>query len=232
MKKFTFLLIGLALSISTLSAQDISLSWEGEPLEEVIYVFGSQFDSEIVAHAVVTNNTGADMTVKVHREQLELQEGALSQFCWGLCFPPNTDDSPSGTLIPAGESTTDEWFSGHYLPQGIWGASTVEYTFYNEDNEDQFAKVTFVYSATLASIGDQEEASFSMYPNPAKDQVTLEASSRIKQVTIFDITGKQVYTSPADDSKVVVNVNEFENGIYLVRLETEQGTRVEKLNIR
>lgn len=232
MKKITILLVGLVLAFSTLSAQDITLSWEGEPLEETIYIFGSQFDPEIVSHVVVTNNTSESMDVKVRRDQIEMQEGTLSQFCWGLCYPPNTDESPSAFTLGAGQSTTDEYFSGHYLPQGIWGASTVEYEFFNMNNEGQFAKVTVIYSATLAGIGDQEEASVNMYPNPATDQVTLESNSRIKQVSIFDLTGKKILSSPADDSKVVVNVNSLENGIYLVRLETEYGTRVEKLNKR
>ncbi len=233
MKKITILLMGLVLAFSTLTAQDITLSWEGEPLEETIYVFGSQFDAEIVAHVIVTNNTNESMDVKVRRDQIEMQEGTLSQFCWGgSCFPPNVDESPSAYTIGAGESTPDEIFSGHYLPQGIWGASSVEYEFYNMNNEDQYAKVTVIYSATLAGIGDQEETSINMYPNPATDQVTLEANSRIKQVSIFDLTGKKVLSSLADDSKVVVNINSLENGIYLVRLETEHGTRVEKLNKR
>ena len=234
MKKFTILLLGLVLSISTLTAQEITLSWEGEPIEETIYVFGSQFDAEIVFHAVVTNNTSESMKVRVHREQIELVDGALSQFCWGLCYPPNTNDSPAtwDYDLGAGESTSDEYFSGHYLPQTMWGASTVEYTFYNVGNEDQNAKVTVVYSATLAGIGDQEEASINMYPNPATDQVTLESNSRINQVSIFDLTGKEVFSTPANDNKVVVDINSLENGIYLVRLETEQGTRVEKLNKR
>ena len=90
MKKITLLLLGFVLGVSTLSAQDILLTWEGEPLEETIYVFGSQFDAEIVAHAVVTNNTDESMDIKVRRDQLEMQEGTMSQFCWGLCYPPNT----------------------------------------------------------------------------------------------------------------------------------------------
>ncbi|MEJ2594597.1 MAG: T9SS type A sorting domain-containing protein [bacterium] len=233
MKRITILFFAFFLVSGMLRAQEeLTLTWEGEPIEGTVYVFGSQFDAEIVAHAIVTNNTSQSRDIKVKRTQVEMQEGTLSQFCWGLCYPPNTDESPQFYTLGAGASSPDEYFSGHYLPNGIWGASTVEYEFFDANDEDVFVKMTVVYSATLASIGDNDEASFSLYPNPAIDKVTLEAESRIQRVSIFDLTGKQILTVPANDLKVVVDVQSLQRGIYLVRLDTERGARVEKMHKR
>ena len=233
MKKITFLILGLFLAFGILNAQgELTLTWEGEPIEETVYVFGSQFDAEIVSHAVVTNNTSQSRDIKVHRTQIEMQEGTMSQFCWGLCYPPNTDESPQFYTLGAGQSSPDEYFSGHYLPMGVWGASTVEYEFFDMNDEDVFVKMTVVYSATLADIGDHDQASFRIYPNPAVNHVTFEAESRIQRVSIFDITGKQVLSVPADNLKAEVDVHMLQSGIYLVRIDTEKGVRVEKMHKR
>ena len=233
MKKITLLALGLFLAIGTLIAQEeLTLTWEGEPVESPVYYFGSQFDAEIVSHAVVTNNTSQSRDIKVRRTQIEMEEGTMSQFCWGLCYPPNVNESPQFLTLGAGESSTDEYFSGHYLPNGIWGASTVEYEFFDANDEEVFAKMTVIYSATLAGIGDKKEISFRIYPNPAESQVTFESDSRIRQVGIFDLTGKQVAEIKANDVKVSANVSTLQRGIYLVRLETEDGPRVEKLHKR
>jgi hypothetical protein len=228
MRKFTILLFAMALAFGTLSAQDLTLSWEGEPIESPMYVFGSQFDAEIVAHAVVTNNSSISRNLKVRRTQVEMQAGALSQFCWGLCYPPNVDESPQFLTLGPGESSTDEYFSGHYLPNGIWGASTVEYEFFDMEDEDVFVKVTVIYSATLASIGDQDEDIFRLYPNPATDQFTIESKSKMTRVAVFDLTGKEILSQQVDNLKIAMNVSNLESGVYLVRMETEKGTRVEK----
>jgi len=233
MKRFTFLMIGLVLVFTTLNAQQpLSLSWDGEPIDGAITVFGDQFDAEIVAHAIVTNNTDQAMNVKVRRNQLEMQEGTMSQFCWGLCYPPNVNESAQFLVIKAGDSSDDEAFSGHYLPNGIWGASIVEYEFYNMDNEDQNVKMTVMYSATLSGFEDKEEVTFSMYPNPAINQLTIESKDAIQHLGIFDLTGKSVYESDFEQSKVDVNVEFLDSGIYLVRLQTKAGEVVKKLSVR
>lgn len=234
MKKFTFILFGLFLIVATANAQDpLTLSWEGEPIEGDVTVFGDQNDAEIISYANVTNNTGESMNIKVRRNRIYMEPGSSSQFCWaGLCYPPMLDESPGFQTLAPGETSASEDFSGHYIPNGAWGASQIEYEFFNADDETVSVKMMVTFSATVSGFEDNTAASFSMYPNPVQDQLTLEANSRIEKVSVFDITGKEVYSIPTDNNKVVVNVNFLERGIYLVKLETERGTRVEKLNKR
>lgn len=231
MKKITLLLTGIILGFAVMNAQDLTLSWEGEPLGDTVYVFGSQWDAEIVSHAVVTNNTSAAIEVKVLRTRLEMQDPpANSQFCWaGSCYPPNMDLSGSSTTIGAGESSDEENFSGHYIPAGVWGASYIKYKFFDVNNEDTYVEFVAVYSATVSGIEDEEAASVSLYPNPAVDKVTFESTSRIKKISIYDLTGKMLSSTPANDTKTAIDISFLDKGLYLVRLDTESGTRVEKL---
>lgn len=233
MKRYLILLLVLTLAFSATNAQQpLTLSWDGEPIEGSITVFGDQFDVEIVAHAIVTNNTDQDINVMVRRNQIEMQEGTMSQFCWGLCYPPNVNESSQYLVIKGGESSDDEAFSGHYIPNGIWGASIVEYEFYNMDNEEENVKMTVMFSATLSGFEDKETVTFSMYPNPAINQLTVESKYAVKHLSIFDLTGKCVYESDFEQSKVDVNVEFLDSGIYLVRLQTNAGAVVKKLSVR
>lgn len=233
MKRFIFLAIGFVLAFGIANAQEpLTLSWNGEPIDGTFTFFGDQFDAEIVANAIVTNNTDQDINVKVRRHEIEIMEGTSNLFCWGLCYPPGVDESTMHMTIKAGESSGDEDFSGHYLPNGIWGASTIEYEFFNMDNEEVNVKMVAMFSATLSGFEDKEEVTFSMFPNPAINQVTLETENAIQHVSIFDLTGKSVYESDFEQSKVNVNVEFLDKGIYLVRLQTESGAVVKKLSVR
>jgi hypothetical protein len=234
MKKFTFILVGFVLAFTTLSAQNLSLSWEGEPIGDEMVVYGAQTDAEIVAHAILTNDSDHSMDIKVLRERIEMQENANSQFCWaGSCYPPNTDLSFDMLTLGAGQSCGEEDFSAHYLPNGVWGDSYIKYTFFNENNESEAISVVVQFSATTTGIGDViEETAIAVYPNPANNFVNIESQSRIERIGIYDLTGKAVYNTPVDQNKLKVNIDFLESGIYLIKLETENGTRVEKLNVR
>jgi PKD repeat protein len=59
-----------------------------------------------------------------------------------------------------------------------------------------------------------------VYPNPAKDVITIEVSEMINYgiLTLVDLTGKQVYKSLLNKQNIVP-ISELNNGIYLVKIE-------------
>lgn len=208
------------------------MSWDGEPIDGVFTFFGDQFEDEIVANAIVTNNTDQDIKVKVRRHEIEIMEGTSNLFCWSLCYPPNVDESTMYLTIKAGESSDELDFLGVYLPNGIWGASTIEYEFFDMDNEGVNVKMLAMFSATLSGFEDKETVTFTMYPNPAINQLTVESEDAIQHLSIFNLTGKSVYESDFEQSKVDVNIEFLDSGIYLVRLQSESGAVVKKLSVR
>lgn len=71
-----------------------------------------------------------------------------------------------------------------------------------------------------------------VYPNPATDKVSIESESTLKNISIFSLNGQKVYEMALDQNNVDLNVGQLESGMYMIRLETENGTKVEKLSIR
>lgn len=82
--------------------------------------------------------------------------------------------------------------------------------------------------ATLSATEFQQENVFTMYPNPAKDVVTLQYDLAVNnaEVTIFDVTGRLiqnvVLNSVTGSSEL--NVSSYPAGVYLVLVK--QGAAV------
>ncbi|HRO42737.1 MAG TPA: T9SS type A sorting domain-containing protein [Flavipsychrobacter sp.] len=73
-----------------------------------------------------------------------------------------------------------------------------------------------------------------IYPNPASDVVTVTAPGIIKAVAIYNYTGKEVFNSQltGNHRKIIINTEEFPNGLYLVRITTQNGSTTKKLVIQ
>lgn len=216
----TILFVALSMNVQS---QDLTLSWDGEALGDTVEIIGNPSDFEIVFHAVVHNNTDNGIQIKVRRKQLSMLEGTSSAFCWGLCFPPDTEESADPRLILANGQSTDEEFSGHYTTAGVLGISIVEYMFFNQDNEDQNVKVVAKYWAGFDGIAEDAMKGGSIsdvYPNPATTFVNLDynmpAEVDFAKVQIVNLLGSVVKESNINRSanKLSIDVSDLQGGIY------------------
>lgn len=93
--------------------------------------------------------------------------------------------------------------------------------------------VTAFYKKGLPNTGLLEDkpqsVSFSLYPNPAKQTVTIEGMDlKNATVTIYDITGKQLKAVTMQQSENI-SVSDLHAGIYFVRVSSEKGTATKRL---
>lgn len=75
------------------------------------------------------------------------------------------------------------------------------------------------------------EAQFVVFPNPANDYVTVQASSAIKQIRIFNYVGQVVEEQVAGDSNYTLNTSAMKAGIYFIQVETADGISTQKVVI-
>ena len=73
--------------------------------------------------------------------------------------------------------------------------------------------------------------SFKVYPNPSSDLVAIKGTngSMFTSVQAFDITGRVVYASDATGNSLSIDVSNWNNGIYLVQIATENGVQVKRI---
>ena len=87
---------------------------------------------------------------------------------------------------------------------------------------------------TTAPEGFAElEANFNIYPNPAQSVVNIESSLRGEaQVAIYDMTGRCVKeVSVTDMSKVAINVENLNKGVYFISVQQDRNHNIQKLVI-
>jgi hypothetical protein len=62
-----------------------------------------------------------------------------------------------------------------------------------------------------------------VYPNPARDQVTISSSEAMTRIMVVNYIGQLVEDRELNQNKVVLNTTNYESGVYIVRIETENG---------
>ena len=175
MKHLILLLLSI-FSFSSIVGQSYSLSWLGEDIEEEITIFGEASDVELLFLANLTNESDNTDTIKVERVFIDFEEGAVHLLCWQSCFPANSDSifvSPLSVVLESGETSQDLTFSGHFRPNGISGNSTVKYTFFNINEEDENISVTVHYNTATTSNEEKVDLEnfLSLYPNPSDNKI-------------------------------------------------------------
>ena len=71
-----------------------------------------------------------------------------------------------------------------------------------------------------------------IYPNPSNGIFSVQLGEVIpKNIEIFDLTGKTIYTKNEFDNnkEVVLNLSSISNGIYFIKIATETQSLVKKM---
>lgn len=93
------------------------------------------------------------------------------------------------------------------------------------------------FDALISDVAEPASttASFSLYPNPASDFVTLTIDNKNNSaltLDIYSITGELVRTEMPKQNQQQVNVSDLSNGIFLIELKSAEFTEAQKLIIQ
>lgn len=84
--------------------------------------------------------------------------------------------------------------------------------------------VEVAYGSVTVDVEDVEMENVSLYPNPAKSVVNINAEN-LNKVTVFNAMGQAVYASTVDSDNIMINVESWANGLYFVNMETKDGVK-------
>jgi len=88
------------------------------------------------------------------------------------------------------------------------------------------------FSGSVSGIKDNAINAIQMYPNPAKDQITIEHNLPINNestIMIVNLLGELLYTEPLTSNKQTINIDVLKNGIYFVTIKSKEGILTQKL---
>lgn len=76
------------------------------------------------------------------------------------------------------------------------------------------------------SVGEIPENLTRIFPNPARDFITLTSPEMIRRLEIISLTGELVEAISVDDYSSSFNVNGLKPGIYALRITTKDGKQI------
>lgn len=66
-------------------------------------------------------------------------------------------------------------------------------------------------------------------PNPAVHEVIVKADNNIKSIQLYDVQGRIIATSLVDAFESKLDISNYSKGIYFIKITTEKGIKVQKL---
>lgn len=132
-----------------------------------------------------------------------------------------TDWAAIGNRID-GEESNDEFGEAISLSNdgNTLAIGSLTYEYPQSGTEEGYVKVYDVSNLPL-SMEDFVKVNYIIYPNPATETIQCLDCQNVIKVDIYDSMGKRVRESLNFTNSI--NISEFQNGIYYIRIETKQG---------
>ncbi len=92
-----------------------------------------------------------------------------------------------------------------------------------------------IFPATGTILGvhsNQYSSPLLVFPNPTSGEVSIQSNSHINTVSVYDLGGRLIQKENGEERTLVLQTNQFDKGIYFLQVETEEGTRIEKLIVQ
>ena len=84
------------------------------------------------------------------------------------------------------------------------------------------------YSPT--EVMENEAQLVNLFPNPADQSINIEAED-MTHVTVYNMLGQYVYDADVEGNMMKINVSEWNEGIYLIRIQTAQGQLSRRVSV-
>lgn len=181
-------------------------------------------------HLVVTNTAASDQQLTITRVTAA-PAGWNDNICWPpFCFPasgavystPNTSGNPAPFIVSGTNQTTNNELA-ELKPQVTpdqSANSTQIYTYYITDTNGVYVdSVALRFNFTLG-LEEAPSLAVNVAPNPADNLLKISATgSNDATVKMVDVLGNVVLKEAVINGSKTIDVSNFRNGIYFVRVE-------------
>jgi len=70
-----------------------------------------------------------------------------------------------------------------------------------------------------------------IYPNPVQNMLNINANSNIDRVEVYNMMGQMVGSYNVNESNTQINTSNYANGVYTVKISTENGMTTQKFTV-
>lgn len=184
------------------------------------------FYAENVVVKDVINESNFDMSTfeligTSHPQETRITDNMLEFIFEGINLPAEADDEPGSHGFVAFKVKT---MNGLSVGDSVSQSADIFFDF-------NFPIITNNAVTTVSALGVNQfdDTAVAIYPNPAKNTVTISSNDTIKSVRLFDLQGRLLESRQADSSRFTLDISSRTKGIYVLRIESNSGIKTERL---
>lgn len=143
----------------------------------------------------------------------------------------------TGSLLSSSNAVAYQWFfNGNIIPNAVQqsyrATASGNYTVLVIDTNLCEAE-SKPFSFILSGIANEKLNSFAFYPNPSTDKIKIDLpeSSSVYDLIISDVQGKIMKSVKVSSENNVVQIDELNNGVYLLELSNSKEKYSNKLSV-
>lgn len=128
---------------------------------------------------------------------------------------------------PSFDAITDE------TSQDFTATENGDYAVIVTDNND-CSDTSDCVTINDVSISENDKNNFTVYPNPTSDNIYIESNENAlsTNVSILDSKGAVIKTTQLKSTITSIDLSDFENGIYLVQIISNENTLIKKIVVQ
>ena len=139
-------------------------------------------------------------------------------------------DNLGNTIASGGQFADEEsamFRTGSGVASASWDCDAVIGCFDPGNGSGQFTTLSDCQAAcNIGTSIEEENDAISIYPNPVRNELNI--SGKYDYIEIYDAFGKLIFSSTAIKT---INVDKFNNGVYIVNITTNDKTIANKITI-
>jgi hypothetical protein len=139
----------------------------------------------------------------------------------GINLPAEADDEPGSHGYIAYKIKT---YNGLVIGDSVAQAADIFFDY-------NFPIVTNTATTTVTALGVNQFNNFAVtiYPNPARNTITVLSNDLIRNVSLYDLQGRLLSSQKVESEEFVMDISNRSTGIYLLKIETAAGVKTERL---
>ena len=206
---------------------------ENEPIFfQNIELWGVPGQSIIFDGSIIQNISETAINMLVSQSVIEQVEGSQVSFEWGEILYEMEDLSE--TILIAANSEGN-YFTAYYTAGNSLGISEVNYTFFEENNEENAQAFSLIFNTTSVGLNNPLMIQSAAWPNPSTGKVNIlidsKGSSNTK-ILIYNSLGQIVFENPIAHTKDQLTIYLTE-GQYYYQFQSESfKSKAQKLIIQ
>jgi hypothetical protein len=87
------------------------------------------------------------------------------------------------------------------------------------------------YDSVYVGINEPWESALSLHPNPVKTKLIIDLKdikNNLKVIEVFELRGKKIFETQTKKDEIILNVENYPEGIYLVKIKTNNSSNISK----